>query len=115
MTKVINKKIISILMAVVFIMCTTVIPVSAEDITGNLTYDDPSIEYVGELDSPQARGVTKVTGRGFTVYLGEYIDGTMNYYSDEGFYQSSTVFGYTPYNFTVSQALQNKAATYNLK
>ena len=102
-------------MAVIFIACTSIIPVSAENITEDLTYCGPSIEYLGELDTLQARGVTRVTGRGFTVYLGEYIDGTMNYYSDDGFYQSSTVSGYTPYNFTVSQALQNKAAAYNLK
>ncbi len=39
MKKVINKKIISILMAVIFIACTAIIPVSAEETVFDSTFN----------------------------------------------------------------------------
>lgn len=106
MTKVINRKLVSVLMAVIFI-CTAIIPVHAEESMDETIFNGPSIECLGEGSALQARGVTKITGRGFTVYPAKVEDGVMTYYDAYG--ETSTGSGYTPNNCYVSKTLQNNA------
>lgn len=114
MTRDINKRLYSILIAILCAFCWLATPAAAESCLTTKTYDGPNIEYLGEPDTQQTRGVTRLKGMGFTVYLADYIDGVMTYYTGDGFTASSSATGYTPYNFTVPQSLINTASTYGL-
>ncbi len=96
MKKVINKKIISILMAVIFIACTAIIPVSAEETVFDSTFEGFSIEYLGESDDLDARAVEYVYGIELRVYPSMYKDG--QYYYNDDWYAITSGKGTTPYN-----------------
>lgn len=97
MTKAINKKIISILIAVIFIACTAIIPVSAEEeIVFDSTFEGFSIEYLGESDDLDTRAVEYVYGTELRAYPSMYKDG--QYYYNDDWYAITSGRGTTPYN-----------------
>lgn len=101
MTKVINKKVLLVLMVLVFSICWLVTPVHAEEVT---TEDTTSAEFsLGDAASPTAlyylKGITMAVCPGrYDRYTGEYyiLTGENNEYVG-----INDQTGYTPYNCTL--------------
>lgn len=69
MTKVINKRVLPFLLALVFSICWLVIPVSAEEVDGDTSYfaEGATITRIGDIDEPQGRSITSCLLRNLTV------------------------------------------------
>ena len=113
MTKIVNKKIITLLMAVIFIACTAIVPVSAAEIVPDSTFGGFEITYLGDDDSPQAMAVDSISGNAFKVYPATIQDGQYAYAPE--WYESATGTGYTPYNFTLSSQTSADMSTLGWK
>ena len=90
MTKVINKKVLPILLALVFSICWFVVPASAEEINDDTGFfaEGATITRIGDIDEPQGRSITSCLLRNITVtaYGGIGTDGKPIGYSINGEY-----------------------------
>lgn len=80
MTKYINKKMVSVLMAFVFSLCWLVIPVSAEEVNTDLDFfaEGASLTRISDITEPQGRSITSCLLRNITVAAYGGIDSNGN-------------------------------------